>query len=134
MYKRQPGDNVIVKAVDRVGPAVVRIDVVKEISNPFGGIFGIGPSSQRQQGQGSGFITRASGLIFTNEHVVRGADQVAVTLPDGRNFKGKVLGTDPLTDVAVLKVVADNLPVAALGNSDQLKRGNGPLPLAIPSA
>ena len=128
----QPGDNVIVKAVDRVGPAVVRIDVVKEISNPFGGFFGMGPSSQRQQGQGSGFITRASGLIFTNEHVVRGADQVAVTLPDGRNFKGKVLGTDPLTDVAVVKVVADNLPVAALGNSDQLKPGEWAIAIGNP--
>ena len=128
----QPGDNVIVKAVDRVGPAVVRIDVVKEISSPFGGIFGMGPSSQRQQGQGSGFITRASGLIFTNEHVVRGADQVAVTLPDGRNFKGKVLGTDPLTDVAVVKVVADNLPVAALGNSDQLKPGEWAIAIGNP--
>ena len=128
----QPGDNVIVKAVDRVGPAVVRIDVVKEISNPFGGIFGMGPPSQRQQGQGSGFITRASGLIFTNEHVVRGADQVAVTLPDGRSFKGKVLGTDPLTDVAVVKVVADNLPVAALGNSDQLKPGEWAIAIGNP--
>ena len=128
----QPGDNVIVKAVDRVGPAVVRIDVVKEISNPFGGILGMGPSSQRQQGQGSGFITRASGLIFTNEHVVRGADQVAVTLPDGRNFKGKVLGTDPLTDVAVVKVVADKLPVAALGNSDQLKPGEWAIAIGNP--
>ena len=128
----QPGDNVIVKAVDRVGPAVVRIDVVKEVNNPFGGIFGIGPSSQRQQGQGSGFITRASGLIFTNEHVVRGADQVAVTLPDGRSFKGKVLGTDPLTDVAVVKVVADNLPVAALGNSDQLRPGEWAIAIGNP--
>ncbi len=128
----QPGDNVIVKAVDRVGPAVVRIDVVKEISNPYGGTFGMGPSSQRQQGQGSGFITRASGLIFTNEHVVRGADQVAVTLPDGRSFKGKVLGTDPLTDVAVVKVVADNLPVAALGNSDQLKPGEWAIAIGNP--
>ena len=128
----QPGENVIVKAVDRVGPAVVRIDVVKEISNPFGGIFGMGPSSKRQQGQGSGFITRASGLIFTNEHVVRGADQVAVTLPDGRNFKGKVLGTDPLTDVAVVKVVADKLPVAALGNSDQLKPGEWAIAIGNP--
>jgi S1-C subfamily serine protease len=74
---------------------VVRIDVVKKVNNPLGGIFGIGPSTQRQQGQGSGFITRSNGLIFTNEHVVRGADQVAVTLPDGRSFKGKVLGGDP---------------------------------------
>jgi S1-C subfamily serine protease len=128
----QPGDNVIVKAVDRVGPAVVRIDVVKEVNNPFGGIFGMGPSSQRQQGQGSGFITRGSGLIFTNEHVVRGADQVAVTLPDGRSFKGKVLGTDPLTDVAVVKVVADNLPVAALGNSDQLRPGEWAIAIGNP--
>jgi len=128
----QPGDNVIVKAVDRVGPAVVRIDVVKEVNNPFGGMFGMGPASQRQQGQGSGFITRASGLIFTNEHVVRGADQVAVTLPDGRNFKGKVLGTDPLTDVAVVKVVADKLPAAALGNSDQLKPGEWAIAIGNP--
>ena len=86
----------------------------------------------RDRGQGSGFITRASGLIFTNEHVVRGADQVAVTLPDGRSFKGKVLGTDPLTDVAVVKVVADNLPVAALGNSDQLKPGEWAIAIGNP--
>ena len=128
----QPGENVIVKAVDRVGPAVVRIDVVKEINNPFSGIFGLGPSSQRQQGQGSGFITRANGLIFTNEHVVREADQVAVTLPDGRTFKGKVLGGDPLTDVAVVKVVANNLPVAALGNSDTLRPGEWAIAIGNP--
>ena len=91
----QPGDNVIVKAVDRVGPAVVRIDVVKEINNPLGRMFGLGPATQRQQGQGSGFITRANGLIFTNEHVVRGADKVAVTLPDGRSFTGKELEGQP---------------------------------------
>ena len=63
----QPGENVIVKAVNRVGPAVVRIDTVKKVNNPLGGIFGLGPSTSRQQGQGSGFITRANGLIFTNE-------------------------------------------------------------------
>ena len=64
--------------------------------------------------------------------MVRGADQVAVTLPDGRSFKGKVLGTDPLTDVAVVKVVADNLPVAALGNSDQLKPGEWAIAIGNP--
>ena len=128
----QPGENVIVKAVDRVGPAVVRIDVVKEVNTPFGGFLGMGPSSQRQQGQGSGFITRASGLIFTNEHVVRGADQVAVTLPDGRSYKGKVLGGDPLTDVAVVKVVADKLPVAALGDSDRLRPGEWAIAIGNP--
>ena len=128
----QPGENVIVRAVERVGPAVVRIDTVKEISNPLGRMLGLGPTTQRQQGQGSGFITRANGLIFTNEHVVRGADRVAVTLPDGRRFRGKVLGGDPLTDVAVVKVVADNLPVASLGNSDQLRPGEWAIAIGNP--
>ena len=128
----QAGENVIVRAVERVGPAVVRIDTVKEVSNPLGRVLGLGPSTQRQQGQGSGFITRANGLIFTNEHVVRGADRVAVTLPDGRRFNGKVLGGDPLTDVAVVKVVADNLPVASLGNSDQLRPGEGAIAIGNP--
>ena len=128
----QPGENVIVKAVERVGPSVVRIDTVKEINNPLGQMFGFGPSTQRQQGQGSGFITRANGLIFTNEHVVRGADRVNVTLPDGRRFQGTVLGGDPLTDVAVVKVVAENLPVASLGNSDQLRPGEWAIAIGNP--
>ena len=101
----KPGRNVIVSAVDRAGPAVVRIDTIKRINNPLGSLFGGAPGIQQQQGQGSGFITRSDGLIFTNEHVVDGADQVSVTLPDGRTFKGRVLGGDPLTDVAVVKVV-----------------------------
>jgi S1-C subfamily serine protease len=128
----QPGQNVIVKAVERVGPSVVRIDTEKNINNPMGQLFGLGPSTQRQQGQGSGFITRANGLIFTNEHVVRGADRVNVTLPDGRRFQGTVLGGDPLTDVAVVKVVAENLPVASLGNSDQLRPGEWAIAIGNP--
>ena len=128
----QPGENVIVKAVERVGPSVVRIDTEKDIKNPMGQLFGLGPTTQRQQGQGSGFITRANGLIFTNEHVVRGADRVNVTLPDGRRFQGTVLGGDPLTDVAVVKVVAENLPVASLGNSDQLRPGEWAIAIGNP--
>ena len=128
----KPGRNVIVSAVDRVGPAVVRIDTVKRGSNPLGTLFGGAPSIQQQQGQGSGFITRSDGLIFTNEHVVEGADQVSVTLPDGRSFRGKVLGGDPLTDVAVVKVVADKLPVAPLGNSNDLKPGEWAIAIGNP--
>ena len=64
--------------------------------------------------------------------MVRGADRVAVTLPDGRRFNGKVLGGDPLTDVAVVKVVADNLPVASLGNSDQLRPGEWAIAIGNP--
>ena len=128
----QPGENVIVKAVERVGPSVVRIDTEKDINNPMGQLFGLGPSTQRQQGQGSGFITRANGLIFTNEHVVRGADRVNVTLPDGRRFQGTVLGGDRLKDVAVVKVVAEHLPVASLGNSDQLRPGEWAIAIGNP--
>ena len=96
----KPGRNVIVSAVDRVGAAVVRIDTVKRVNNPLGKLFGGAPAIQQQQGQGAGFITRSDGLIFTNEHVVEGADQVSVTLPDGRSYNGKVLGGDPLTAVS----------------------------------
>jgi len=128
----EPGSNTIVMAVDRVGPAVVRIDTIKRISNPISNLFGAGPSIRQQAGQGSGFITRSNGLIFTNAHVVAGADKVKVTLPDGRNFNGKVLGGDPLTDVAVVKVVADKLPVAALGNSDNLKPGEWAIAIGNP--
>ena len=128
----QPGANVIVTAVERVGPAVVRIDTVKRIANPLGNLFGGGPPVQRQQGQGSGFITRSDGLIFTNAHVVEGAEQVSITLPDGRSYSGKVLGGDPLTDVAVVKVVAEKLPVAPLGNSDTIKPGQWAIAIGNP--
>ncbi len=69
----QPGRNVIVEAVDKVGPAVVRIDTVKRTVNPLGSLFGRGPTIQQQQGQGSGFITRSDGVMLTNAHVVEGA-------------------------------------------------------------
>ena len=128
----QPGKNVIVEAVDRVGPAVVRIDTVKRVVNPLGNLFGGRAPIQQQAGQGSGFITRSDGLIFTNAHVVEGADQVSVTLPDGRSFSGRVLGGDPLTDVAVVRVVADKLPVAPLGNSNDLKPGEWAIAIGNP--
>ncbi len=80
----QPGNNFIVNAVAKVGPSVVRIDTVRRVINPLGGLFGSGPTIQQQQGQGSGFITRSDGVILTNAHVVEGASEVDVTLPDGR--------------------------------------------------
>jgi S1-C subfamily serine protease len=128
----QPGSTVIVDAVARVGPAVVRIDTVKRLVNPLGGLFGRGPSIQQQQGQGSGFITRSDGVILTNAHVVEGANEVTVTLPDGRSFSGKVLGSDPLTDVAVVKVVASRLPVAPLGDSAKVRPGEWAIAIGNP--
>ncbi|MCP9849262.1 trypsin-like peptidase domain-containing protein [Cyanobium sp. Morenito 9A2] len=128
----QAGNNFIVNAVDKVGPAVVRIDTVKRVLNPLGGLFGGGPSIQQQQGQGSGFITRSDGVLLTNAHVVEGASDVTVTLPDGRSFHGKVLGSDPVTDVAVVKVVASKLPVAPLGDSDKVRPGEWAIAIGNP--
>ncbi|MBE9173818.1 trypsin-like peptidase domain-containing protein [Cyanobium sp. LEGE 06143] len=128
----QPGNNVIVDAVAKVGPSVVRIDTTKRVINPLGGLFGRGPTIQEQQGQGSGFITRSDGVLLTNAHVVDGASEVSVTLPDGRSLTGKVLGSDPLTDVAVVKVVATDLPVAPLGDSAKLRPGEWAIAIGNP--
>ncbi|WP_259730806.1 MULTISPECIES: trypsin-like peptidase domain-containing protein [Synechococcales] len=128
----QTGNSFIVNAVEKVGPAVVRIDTVKRVVNPLGGLFGRGPAIQQQQGQGSGFITRSDGVIITNAHVVEGANEVSITLPDGRSFTGKVLGSDPLTDIAVVKVVAQGLPVAPLGDSARVRPGEWAIAIGNP--
>ena len=128
----QPGSNFIVNVVNKVGPAVVRIDTVRQVVNPMGGLFGSGPSIQQQQGQGSGFITRSDGVILTNAHVVEGASEVGVTLPDGRSFSGKVLGADPISDVAVVKVAAAGLPVAPLGDSAKVRPGEWAIAIGNP--
>lgn len=77
----------------------------------------------KQYGLGSGVIIDPEGYILTNEHVVSEADKITVTLSDGREFKAQVKGTDPRSDMAVIKINATNLPVAKLGNSDNIKIG-----------
>jgi len=128
----QQGNNFVVNAVDKVGPAVVRIDTVKRVINPLGGLFGTGPSVQQEQGQGSGFITRSDGVVLTNAHVVDGVSEVGVTLPDGRRFSGKVVGADPVTDVAVVKLAATGLPVAPLGDSTKVRPGQWSIAIGNP--
>ena len=85
-----------------------------------------------EQGSGSGFIISADGFILTNNHVVEGAEQVTVRLLDRREFKAKVIGTDPNTDVAVLKIDAKSLPPVALGNSDDARVGEWVLAIGNP--
>ncbi|MFN6465432.1 MAG: HhoA/HhoB/HtrA family serine endopeptidase [Nostoc sp. DedVER02] len=136
--------NFVTQVVQKVGPAVVRIDssrtvkaqIPDEFNDPFFQRF-FGSQMPEQQnrverGTGSGFIISADGRILTNAHVVDGADTVTVTLKDGRTFKGKVLGKDELTDVAVVKIQADNLPLVALGNSDQLQPGEWAIAIGNP--
>ncbi len=102
----------------------------------FGDEFGRGQQgpSRRQQGQasGSGVIISKDGYIVTNNHVVQDADEVEVILTDKRSFKAKVIGTDPLTDLAVVKIDANNLPVVTLGDSDGLKLGEWVLAVGYP--
>lgn len=135
----------ITTVVDKVGPAVVRIDSSRTVTSRvpdafndpffkefFGDAFPAPQQKQVERGTGSGFIINADGQIMTNAHVVAGADTVKVTLKDGRSFKGRVMGTDPVTDIAIVKIDANNLPVAALGNSDQIKPGQWAIAIGNP--
>lgn len=119
--------------VEAVKPAVVNISTVRtvRIRDPFFddpffrrffGPFDI-PRERRQRGLGSGVIVDPSGYILTNNHVIRGADEINVTLLDKREFKGKVIGTDPKTDLAVVKIEAKGLPYLSFGDSDKLRVG-----------
>ncbi|MDX2213015.1 MAG: HhoA/HhoB/HtrA family serine endopeptidase [Oculatellaceae cyanobacterium bins.114] len=136
--------NFIAEAVQEVGSAVVRIDASRTVqaqtpnglTDPFERFFGsdapVQPQPHVQEGVGSGFIVDSAGVVLTNAHVVDGADQVTVTLKDGRTFNGKVLGEDRVTDVAVVKIEAQDLPTVPLGNSDQLQPGEWAIAIGNP--
>src|SRR6058998_1727500 len=87
---------------------------------------------QVEQGSGSGFIVSPDGYILTNNHVVAGADRVTVKLYDKREFAAKVVGTDPNTDVAVIRIDARNLPTVGFGNSDSTRVGEWALAVGNP--
>ncbi len=133
--------NFIVTAVEKVGPAVVRIDASRAVKPGNRGLspedfFRSDPNSSgrggMERGTGSGFAIGADGVILTNAHVVEGADTVSVTLRDGRSFTGRVLGADKVTDVAVVKIDATNIPVVTIGNSDKLLSGEWAIAIGNP--
>ncbi|WP_460194511.1 trypsin-like peptidase domain-containing protein [Thermosynechococcus sp. FA-CM-4201] len=128
------GENFIAKVVAEAGPAVVSIDTLRlrrSKEDSFLNPFPI-PDVPVRQGQGSGFIFTPDGKIMTNAHVVEGASAVRVTLPDGRQYEGKVVGADSLTDVAVVQIEAENLPTVQLGNSDSLVPGEWAIAIGNP--
>jgi serine protease Do len=98
---------------------------------PRGGQRG-GGATPMMRGEGSGFIVSPEGIILTNAHVVNGADEVTVKLQDRREYRAKVLGSDPKTDVAVLKIDGKNLPVVPLGNTRNLQVGEWVMAIGSP--
>jgi serine protease Do len=132
---RADGGPDFVKAAESSVQAVVHVKVVSTVqyqfNNPFGGFFGQ-PQTQRQEGSGSGVIITEDGYIVTNNHVVDHADKVEVTLNDKRTFTAKVVGTDPSTDLALLKIDEKGLPIIVYGNSDELKVGEWVLAVGNP--
>lgn len=141
------GDNVnfIATAVQKVGPAVVRINATRKVTNPISDalknpllrrFFGEDeqpiPQERIERGTGSGFILSEDGDLLTNAHVVADTDTVQVTLKDGRSLEGKVVGVDSVTDVAVVKIKADHLPTVKLGNSQNLIPGQWAIAIGNP--
>jgi serine protease Do len=109
-------ENQVTEAVERLSESVVSIDSVR-VTRDFR--YGLVPI----EGKGSGLIIDRNGYVITNNHVIDGATRVQVHLKDGRTFLGEVVGSDSSTDIAVIKVDADNLPAASLGDSERLKVG-----------
>lgn len=124
-------------AVKRAAPAVVSINTSKTSRHPaandpwFRFFFG-DQGEQQQTGLGSGVIMSPQGYILTNNHVVEGADEIEVVLTDSRRAPATVIGTDPESDLAVLKIDLDKLPVIVLGNSDHLQVGDRVLAIGNP--
>ncbi|MEY4122974.1 MAG: putative periplasmic serine endoprotease DegP-like precursor, partial [Pseudomonadota bacterium] len=148
--------------VEQVGPSVVNIRTLEkttardtqangpdeEMQELFRRFFGVPlpmPNAPRQQrpnrpqpeepqpkGVGSGFILSSDGFVMTNAHVVEGADQVLVTLPDKREFKARIVGADKRSDVAVVKIEASGLPAVKIGDVNRLKVGEWVMAIGSP--
>ncbi|MBI4501140.1 MAG: trypsin-like peptidase domain-containing protein [Gemmatimonadetes bacterium] len=119
--------SVIVEAARRVSPAVVSVTVVKRQrempTDPFD-FFMLPRGMEREvQGLGTGFFITRDGVVITNQHVTDGAEQIVVAMPDGNEYPAKLLGEDPLTDIAVLKIETTGLPTVPIGRSDDLMIG-----------
>ena len=134
----QPVDGTFRAAAKRAAPAVVSINTSKAArGTPHGGdpwfrfFFG-DQGAQPQAGLGSGVIVSPNGYILTNNHVVEGADEIEVVLNDSRTTRARVIGTDPESDLALLKIELDRLPVIVIGNSDLLQVGDQVLAIGNP--
>jgi serine protease Do len=137
--------NAIVRAAEKVGKAVVSLSVIQIVetrnSTPFGSdfwdfLFMPPPSRQRPVlSLGSGVIINPDGYVLTNDHVVGGAKEIRVTLTNGDEYIGRLIGSDPVTDLAVLKIISDsvvNFPYASMGDSDDIIIGEWAIAIGNP--
>ncbi|HEY9721579.1 MAG TPA: trypsin-like peptidase domain-containing protein [Oscillatoriaceae cyanobacterium] len=129
------GSNTIADLVQRVSPAVVNIDTIERgmVVDPFAQVFGNGtPEEYEEKGVGSGFFVDGNGLIITNNHVIRDAQNITVTTSDGKTYKGSVVGADPATDVALVQIHAHGTHPLALSNGNGLRVGDWVLAIGSP--
>ena len=122
---RVPGDEPVARVASQVEPSVVQVNVRAIQTTPLG--------DQQQEGLGSGVIYRKDGYIVTNNHVVQGASDVNIAFADGSTEKGKVVGEDKATDLAVVKVNRQDLPAAKFSNTDSLVPGQLAVAIGSPS-
>jgi S1-C subfamily serine protease len=141
-------NNFVVAVVEKVEPAVVQINTSRTVKTPvpqlpdalndpffrrfFGEALPTQPQERVVRGLGSGFVIDPNGRILTNAHVVDNADTVTVSFSDGRTFEGKVLGTDPVSDVAVVQIPGNNLPTVEIANPDSVRTGQWAIAIGNP--
>jgi len=128
--------NAIVRAAERVAPAVVSVNVVRTQAvrpRTVWESFFLPPGAERRSASfGSGVIVSEDGIVLTNDHVITGAEQIQVTLPNGRDVDAELVGTDPVADIAVLRIPAGDLPVAPTGSVDDLMIGEWAIAIGNP--
>lgn len=134
----QAAENSIHAVVHIKSTELSKVKTIQQAPDFFDFFFGEGRGSQRQVqtqprvGIGSGVIISKDGYIVTNNHVIEGSDEIEVTLNDNRQFKGRIIGTDPSTDLALIKIEGDNFPTLPVGDSDALKVGEWVLAVGNP--
>ncbi|MBA4318360.1 MAG: trypsin, partial [Flavobacterium sp.] len=132
-------NDAFINVAEKVTPSIVQIVVISKTENPYGDLIEKMPffrslpkEDLEQRGGGSGIIISDDGYILTNNHVVKDAKKVTVNLHNKKQYDAAVIGTDPSTDLAVIKIDASNLPVAYLGDSDKLKVGQWVMAIGNP--
>lgn len=137
-------ENIITKTVQKVSPAIVGINVIeiRQFRDPFSSFFddpffrqffgNRGNSSQKVQGLGSGYIISPDGYIVTNDHVAGNATEITITMTDGSHHEAKIIGSDPVSDICLIKIDGDNLPYVELGKSNDIIIGEWVIALGNP--